>query len=166
MHKSSMDQMRKHLVEFTGPPCKILDVGSANISNTGCYRTLLPEGYHYTGLDLGPGENVDVVIEDPYNYPFEDSTFDAVMCGQVLEHCKNPFKLIKECARVLKPGGVFLGAAPFIWEQHRVPVDCWRILPDGWEALFDHAGLITVKTSLVTANEQGWTDCWGIAKKP
>lgn len=166
MHQSSMDQMKIHVDEYLSAPCKILDVGSANISNTGCYRTLLADGFDYIGLDLGPGENVDVVIEDPYTYPFEDNTFDAIMCGQVFEHCQNPFKLIEECTRVLKPGGVFLGTAPFIWEQHRVPVDCWRILPDGWEALFDHAGLHTEHTYLLKASgSNDWYDCWGVAKK-
>lgn len=165
MHKSSMDQMRLNLEKYTSTPCKILDVGSANISNTGCYRQLITDGYDYTGLDLGPAENVDVVIDDPYVYPFEANTFDAIMCGQVLEHCKNPFKLMAECTRVLKPGGVFLGTAPFIWEQHRVPVDCWRLLPDGFVALFEDAGLRTMQTYLFEANDKGWTDCWGIARK-
>lgn len=165
MHKSSMDQMRLNLWKYTTAPCKVLDVGSANISNTGCYRELIAEGYDYTGLDLGPGENVDIVIDDPYTYPFFRDTFDAIMCGQVLEHCRNPFKLIEECARVLKPGGIFLGTAPFIWEQHRVPVDCWRLLPDGFEALFEHAGLHTERTYLHEPQANGWTDCWGIARK-
>ncbi len=105
------------------------------------------------------------MIDDPYIYPFPDNTFDAILCGQVVEHCKNPFKLIAECHRVLKPGGVFLGSAPFVWREHRYPVDCWRILTDGWKALFEDAGLTTLETSYQPSNADN-VYCWGIARKP
>jgi SAM-dependent methyltransferase len=38
--------------------------------------------------------------------PFKKLTFDEVICYNVLEHLGNPFKLIQEMARVLKPGGL------------------------------------------------------------
>ena len=39
--------------------------------------------------------------------PWEDSSFDVVVCVDVLEHVKNPRQAIAEIARVLKPGGLF-----------------------------------------------------------
>ena len=39
--------------------------------------------------------------------PSEDSSFDVVICVDVLEHVKDPQKAIAEIARVLKPGGMF-----------------------------------------------------------
>ena len=38
--------------------------------------------------------------------PFKDNFFDAIFLFDVIEHVKNPHKIIKECERVLKPGGI------------------------------------------------------------
>lgn len=169
MNQLSMDQMKENIDKYLSTPCKVLDVGSMNVNTVGCHRDLLTDAYDYTGIDLEPGDNVDIVLEDPYIYPFSDNTFDAVLTSNVLEHCKNPFKLMEECARVLKPGGVFLGCVPSVFPIHRYPVDCWRILPDGWEALFEHAGLNLVKTYETQAQKRPrpWKNmfCWGIAIK-
>lgn len=39
--------------------------------------------------------------------PFDDASFDAVVCVDVLEHVADLAQVIREVARVLKPGGVF-----------------------------------------------------------
>ena len=40
--------------------------------------------------------------------PFQDGTFDAVLCCDVLEHVRDLAAVVAEVARVLKPGGVFV----------------------------------------------------------
>jgi ubiquinone/menaquinone biosynthesis C-methylase UbiE len=37
--------------------------------------------------------------------PFEDNTFDFILCNHVLEHINDDIKAIKELYRVMKPGG-------------------------------------------------------------
>lgn len=164
-----MEHMSINILKYLRNPTKVLDIGSINIKRgngklMGCYKPLIPKGFTYIGVDLTSGENVDVVLENPYLFPFEDNSFGAVITGQCFEHVKNPFKLMKECARILEPGGYFLGVAPYMWNVHRVPVDCWRILSDGWVSLFEESGLITVETYLIKISE-GYGDSWGIAKK-
>ena len=44
--------------------------------------------------------------------PFEDGSFDTVLCTQVIEHVRTPNAVIAECARVLRPGGVLIVTAP------------------------------------------------------
>lgn len=39
------------------------------------------------------------------NIPFENDTFDLVVCSHVLEHIKTPVELYGEMVRVLRPGG-------------------------------------------------------------
>lgn len=44
--------------------------------------------------------------------PFPNSNFDLVTCFEVLEHLKNPPKVINEVKRILKKNGVFLILVP------------------------------------------------------
>jgi SAM-dependent methyltransferase len=53
--------------------------------------------------------------------PFLKGQFDLVVSFQVLEHVKDPLKVIKESKRILKPGGCFYAAFPnyfSFWEPH------------------------------------------------
>lgn len=45
-------------------------------------------------------------------FPFEDSSFDFVICKDVFEHLLNPELVISEIHRVLKPKGLFLFHVP------------------------------------------------------
>lgn len=179
MHKESIEQMTVNLSKYVTSPTNIIDVGSMMIkAKKGSYRQIIPEGYTYVGVDTREGPNVDVVMA-PDKIPFSDNNFGAVISGQCFEHVENPFTLIKECARVLKPGGYFIGVAPFVFYEHRYPVDCWRILPDGWVSLFKSCRLEPVHTYLYAGAHGGLPagimtgtrihslriDCWGIAKK-
>ncbi len=38
-----------------------------------------------------------------------DNHFDAVFTNAVLEHCRDPLSVLRECRRILRPGGVFYG---------------------------------------------------------
>jgi len=44
--------------------------------------------------------------------PFSDNTFDTIILGEILEHLYNPFRVLKECKRILKPRGVLLISTP------------------------------------------------------
>lgn len=53
--------------------------------------------------------------------PFDDSTFDAVTCVAVIEHVFDPYFIVTEINRVLKPGGVFVSEVPNIgYIRHRL----------------------------------------------
>jgi len=41
-------------------------------------------------------------------WPYADNAFDVVHCAQVIEHLHNTRLFVKECLRVLKPGGTAL----------------------------------------------------------
>lgn len=145
MHESSMTSMKKFIDAYLYPnkPTSILDVGSMQVKNHHTYKQLCmyPE-WTYCGLDISEGPNVDVVTSDPYVWPVSDDSFDVVISGQCLEHVKDMYRWIREVARVLRPGGLCCIIAPCAWPQHRYPVDCWRIYPDGMGFLLqDIAGL-------------------------
>jgi len=51
---------------------------------------------------------------DMQQLPYPDSTFDAVIHSDTLEHVPNPLTGLKECLRVLRPGGWCFYTIPII----------------------------------------------------
>ena len=144
MHLSSLDKMKSFRDRFLSArstePLVILDVGSLDIN--GSYRGLFAiPPWLYTGADLVTGPNVDIVLGDPNKWPLRSGSFDVVITGQALEHMDRPWEAFLEIARVLKPGGLLCAIVPSAGPEHRHPVDCWRIMPDGMRSLAGHAGL-------------------------
>ena len=145
MHQSSYDKMAAFCSDYLGArqgeSLTIVDLGSHDIN--GSYRPLFAQPpWRYLGLDLGPGENVDVVLRDPYSWrELASQSTDVVISGQALEHIEFFWETMREIARVLKPGGLCCIIAPSSGPEHRFPLDCWRFLPDGLGALARYAGL-------------------------
>jgi SAM-dependent methyltransferase len=84
--------------------CDVLDVGSMDIN--GNNRYLFGGNYTYIGLDLGPGNNVDVVSKGHEYKPGKQ--FDVVVSTECFEH--DPFwkETLANCVALTKSGGVFL----------------------------------------------------------
>lgn len=61
------------------------------------------------------------IISDITDIPVESSSFDAVMCIEVLEHLPDPIAALKELHRVLKPEGRIVLTAPFCSLTHFAP---------------------------------------------
>jgi SAM-dependent methyltransferase len=59
-------------------------------------------------------------IGDAENLPFADNTYDVAIMHAVLEHVPSVESSIKEVARVLKPGGVFVGYVAFMECFHEI----------------------------------------------
>ena len=53
-----------------------------------------------------PSNVVDLGAADAERLPFDDSVFDVVISSMVLGMVPNQFKMMREMARVLKPGGI------------------------------------------------------------
>jgi ubiquinone/menaquinone biosynthesis C-methylase UbiE len=52
------------------------------------------------------------VKADICNLPFEDNTYDIILCNHVLEHIPDDTKAMQELYRVLKPGGMGIFQIP------------------------------------------------------
>ncbi len=93
----------------------LLDVGCGAGFLT---NRMAQEGFQVTGVDLSPESlkvatrydtthTVNYVTADACHLPFPDASFEVVTTLDFLEHVPNPADVVKECARVLKPGGLF-----------------------------------------------------------
>lgn len=83
--------------------------------------------------------NIDL-MGTAYAIPVEDATFDAAICNAVLEHLEEPEQALRECCRVLKPGGIAIYSVPFIWHVHEEPRDFYRFSKYGLTYLFEKTG--------------------------
>jgi SAM-dependent methyltransferase len=59
------------------------------------------------------GADADIRIASGTAIPFPDHHFDFAMCIEVLEHIDEDESVVKEIARVLKPGGKFVLSVPY-----------------------------------------------------
>ncbi len=64
----------------------------------------------YTTTDLN--SPIADVKADICNLPFEDNSFDWILCNHVLEHIPDDLKAMQELYRVLKPGGTGIFQIP------------------------------------------------------
>jgi SAM-dependent methyltransferase len=161
MHDSAAADFKRFVAKHLDPTKRlaIADVGSQDVNGT--LSELLPAGHAwtYTGFDIVPGKNVDVVIDGPDPWTYAEQ-FDVVASSQVVEHVRKPWLWIKTVANLCKPGGLVYISTPNTIVFHEYPIDCWRLWPDGMKALFDEAVLETIECYV------SGIDTSGVAMKP
>lgn len=76
------------------------------------------------------------LICDAHDIPFADGSFDGVIIQAVLEHVCDPFRVVEEIHRVLKPEGLVYAETPFIQQVHARAWDFTRFTELGHRRLF------------------------------
>ena len=104
-------------LERAGRPGRLLDLGCGNGAFTGLAREA---GWEVRGVEKNPasvsaarelGLDVEEADLDEWTAPGGER-FDAVRIWYVLEHVRQPGRLIKQAETALKPGGLMLIAVP------------------------------------------------------
>jgi SAM-dependent methyltransferase len=87
-------------------------LATSGIRATGC--DISPEMLRIAADADAPGNVVDWVELEPdwRVLPFRAETFDAVVASSILEYVDDPTAVLRECRRVLRPGGVVLCTVP------------------------------------------------------
>jgi SAM-dependent methyltransferase len=101
-------------------------LGKWNLYIGGAGRTV--DGYVNLDLFAVPGVHV---AADAQQLPFRDGIFARVECDAVLEHVRDPLRVMSEIERVLMPGGYAHLVTPFCHPFHEYPTDYRRFTPDG-----------------------------------
>lgn len=115
---------------------RVLDFGCADSP----YRSCVPAGCQYVAADLPGNAKASVQVRADGTVPCADGEFDAVLSSQVLEHVRDPALYLRECRRVLRPGGRLLLSTHGTMFLHRDPVDYWRWTCDGLKLAVEQAG--------------------------
>jgi ubiquinone/menaquinone biosynthesis C-methylase UbiE len=90
-------------------------------------------------------------VADAQALPFEDETFDAVICESVLAFVPDQPQAVREFLRVVKPGG-YVGVTEAVWIREPTPElraaairsfggNLEILSAEGWLQLFEAAGL-------------------------
>jgi len=131
---------------------RVLDVGCG----TKPYRLLFSSVDEYVGLEIDSVKNRAAKRADYFydgnTFPFGDSSYDGLICNQVLEHIFAPDQFLKEISRVLKPNGDLLLTVPFVWDEHEQPLDYARYSSFGLRHLLERSGFIVVEQRKTNAD--------------
>jgi SAM-dependent methyltransferase len=111
-------------------------------------KLLAPYVTEHVGLDheLTPHDRSSIdLIGTAYEIPAETDYFDSAICTAVLEHLEEPELALRECHRVIRPGGYVIYSVPFIWHLHEEPRDFFRYSKYGLQYLFEKSGFHIVE---------------------
>jgi len=156
--------------------------------DVGCSRGLFVEaavglGFQAEGVEPAPhvaaaaraaGLNVHTGLLDAQGFPGE--SFDAVTLFEVVEHLKDPGSLLRECCRVLKPGGIILlstgnamswtvTAMGARWDYFQIALDGGHISffnPESIRRLAENSGFTVerIQTARVRFHDKGDVPAW------
>ncbi len=101
---------------------------------------LVEAGYRPLGVDVRQMGGGTDVIADAHFLPLADACVDLVLSMQVFEHLRAPWLAAAEVARVLRPGGCFVGSVAFLKPYHG---SYFHMTHKGVHQLFLQAGLAT-----------------------
>jgi ubiquinone/menaquinone biosynthesis C-methylase UbiE len=99
--------------------------------------------------------NVRVLWEDATNMSLDDASFDAAVCFTMLHHVPSAAqqdRLLREVARVLRPGGIFAGTDSLYSRSFRLLhlFDTMTIVdPDSFPARLQAAGFDNVSVEVM-----------------
>lgn len=130
-------QLRETLPALRGV---VLDIGGGRAA---VHDRYWDDSVRRLRLDISSRHGPDV-IGDALSLPLADSSFDAVVAFEVLEHVSDPAQLVRQAFRVLRPGGYFCASAPFIYPVHGDPNDFFRFTGSGLRALAGQFDDVTV----------------------
>lgn len=87
------------------------------------------------GIDIYASENT-ALVADAHSLPLVSGSIDAVWIQAVLEHVLEPWRVVEEIRRVLRPGGLIFADTPFLWPIHEAAYDYMRFSSSGHRWLF------------------------------
>lgn len=106
------------------------------------------KGYErVTQIDLKRFEHIDQVVNaEEMSSVLPKASFDYVVSTSMLEHTPHPWRVIAEVHQVLKPGGIFYLAVPWMFPFHGEGGDYWRFSLQCLQILMKENGFLELES--------------------
>lgn len=152
------------LLDAVGTGCRVLDVGC---SSGYLSEPLSQRGNTLVGIELDPEaareaerfcERVLVGDLETMDLPLEPASFDVVLCGDVIEHLRDPGAALARLRPLLRPGGRLVVSTPNIanWAMRlSLLAGRWRYTDRGFLDR-THTHLFTRRTLVETIERAGY----------
>ena len=158
MDTESMQLMDKVVKKYDLRNADVVDMGSYDVNGT--YRALFAG--KYTGVDIIPGPNVDIIVGSPEWESLEN--VDAVISGQTIEHVADIPEFMAGIWGILKPGGTLCIIAPSEGPGHDYPIWVGNFSEDRMRETVEAGGFEIV--SMASSEVLPWKLVTCVARKP
>ncbi len=145
-HQVNSRDMVQALSASDLPAKHVLDLGCGVGSSIDLFKQYFPST-DWTGVDIEDSPEVasrtrsdgTFVTYNGRDLPFPDANFDLIYSHQVLEHVRYPDQVLGEVARVLQPGGTFVGQTSQFEPYHSYSI--WNFTVYGFKRMIEDAGM-------------------------
>lgn len=121
-------------VTLTG---KVLDLGGSKKSG---YQNIVKGEHEFVTVNIDENYGYDLKFNIEEGFPLEDSSFDNALSMNLIEHIFDTHNIFAETSRVLKPGGLFVSAVPYMHHVHGSPDDFVRYTDSAYRKFADKYG--------------------------
>lgn len=162
---SAYDLARREMARSDAPDV-VLDFGCGAAASAKVFRAVRPD-VRWIGLDIAENarakavDHERVVLYDGRHVPFATGSIPLIYSRQVFEHVRYPEQALAEIARILTPGGIFIGSTSHLEPYHAYSL--WNYTPYGFKVLVEAAGLELVelrpgldRAALITRTHGGY----------
>lgn len=105
------------------------------------YRAYIRGGRRFVTVNMDPRTSPDIVHDLEMALPVPDASYDHALLINVLEHIYHAPQLLREAARIVRPGGTAVIIVPFLFPIHADPHDYWRFSRETLEKMCAESGL-------------------------
>lgn len=94
---------------------RLLNIGGGSGQQSKLYESL---GFDVYSLDIrnnsSDEKNKYFDLNEDTILPFQENTFDVIVCQEVIEHIENPWKLLRDSKKLMKNNGILIVTTPNI----------------------------------------------------
>ncbi len=119
---------------------ELADLGAGSSPLKPVYEPLAASSWGLDWPNSAHTGDIDVAADLNAGVPLRTCSMDTLLVADVLEHLADPAGFLRECRRILRPGGVLIGNVPFMYWLHEEPYDFFRYTEHGLRHLLEGAG--------------------------
>lgn len=119
----------------------VLDLGGSKNAD---YHKLVGGEHIFTVVNIDERYGYDLNFNLEEKFPIEDGSYDNVLSMNLIEHIFDTHNIFSETSRVLKTGGLFVSAVPYMHHIHGSPDDFVRYTDSAYKKFADKYGFEVV----------------------